>query len=75
MTPAPRSDTETVEVPDYALEMYMAFAWAEFFKRLPSQQRPYDIAVAMQDARQAFKAMSHHVASAGDRSREVAVYV
>lgn len=71
ITPAPRSESETVEMPDYASEMYMAFAWEEYQKRLPKGQRTMDIPVAMAASREAFRAMSAHVASPGDRSRQV----
>lgn len=69
ITAAPRTETEAVEIPDYAIEVYLAYAWYEFLKRLPSQQRPYDIAIAGADAKQAFREMSAHVNAAGDRSR------
>jgi hypothetical protein len=71
VTPIPRTDSETIEVPEYALELYMAYAWVEFLKRLPSQQRPFDIQIAMMDAASTFRQTSHHVASPGDRTREV----
>lgn len=71
VTPIPRTESETIEAPEYALELYMAYAWVEFIKRLPSTQRPFDIQIAMAEAREAFKQMSHHVASPGDRMREV----
>jgi hypothetical protein len=69
-TPAPRNETEAIEVPDYAIEVYMAYAWVEFLKRLPSQQRVFDIQIAITEARMAFREMSAHVASPGDRIRE-----
>lgn len=69
VTPAPRSESETVEVPDYALEVYMAFAWVEFLKRLTAAQRPFGIDVAILEARAAFKQLSAHVNAPGDRSR------
>jgi len=71
VTPIPRTDSETIEVPEYALELYMAYAWVEFLKRLPSQQRPFDIQIAMMEANSTFRQMAHHVASPGDRTREV----
>lgn len=74
VTPAPRIETESVEVPDYAIELYQAFAWAEFLKRLPSEQRPFPIQIAIGDARVAFREMSVHVQAPGDRSREVGIY-
>ena len=70
VTPAPRAEQETIEVPDYAVEVYTALAWAEFLKRLPTRQQPFPIVVALAEARQAFKEMSAHVNSPGDRSRE-----
>lgn len=71
ITPAPRSESETVEMPDYASELLMAFSWEEFQKRLPKGQRTMDIPIAMAASRDAFRAMSAHVASPGDRSRQV----
>lgn len=71
VTPAPRAEQESVEIPDYVTESYMARAWYEFLKRIPSAQRPFPLAVALTDARQAFKEISHHVNRPGDRSREV----
>jgi hypothetical protein len=74
VTPAPRVESEALEIPDHATELYMAFAWAEFLKRLPSEQRPFPIQIAIGDARVAFREMSAHVADPGDRSREVGPY-
>ena len=71
VTPAPRIEQEPVEIPDYAIEVYMACAWVEFMKRLPSQQQPFPISVALTEWRMAFREMSHHIASPGDRTREV----
>lgn len=71
VTPAPRTESEAVEIPDYAIEVYMAYAWCEFLKRLPSQQQPFPIAVAMEEARRAFREISAHVSMAGDRERIV----
>lgn len=73
VTPAPKAEQEPVEIPDFAVEAYMAFAWAEFLKRLPSQQRPFPIAIAEAEARMAFRELCHHVASPGDRSRSAYV--
>ena len=74
VTPAPRNESETIEIPDYAIEAYQSVAWYEFLKRLPSQQRPYDIGIAQADAKQAFREISAHVTEPGDSSREVSVY-
>ena len=74
VTPAPRTESQAVEIPDHALEVYMAFAWAEFLKRMPEQQRPFPIAVALSEARMAFRELSAHVTSPGDRQREVSIY-
>jgi len=71
VTAAPRDENEAVEIPDYALEAYMAIAWYEFVKRLPSQQRPFPITVAKADANEAFREISAHVNAPGDRSRQV----
>jgi hypothetical protein len=73
VTPAPRVEAEAIEVPDYALEPYMAFAWLEFLKRLPSEQRPFPITIALGEARQAFREISAHAANSGDRSRQITV--
>lgn len=70
-TPAPRTEQETVEIPDYVIESYMAFAWLEFLKRLPSTQRPFPILIAQQEAVGAFREISAHVVSPGDRSRQL----
>lgn len=69
VTPAPRTESEAVEIPDYCIEAYMAFALAEFMKRLPKSQRSMDVGVAIQEARQAFREISAHVNSSGDRMR------
>jgi len=71
VTPIPHTESETIEIPDYATELYMAYAWVEFIKRLPSAQRPFDIQIAMMEASSAMKQMSHHVASPGDRMRSI----
>ena len=71
VTPLPTSEQEALEIPDYATEAYMAIAWVEFLKRLPSEARPFPISVAMTDSRQVFREISAHVNSPGDRSREV----
>lgn len=73
VTPAPRVEQEPVEIPDHAIETYMKVAWYEFLKRLPTQQQPFPMAVAMADMRQSFKELSAHVAAPGDRSRELDV--
>jgi len=73
VTPAPRDENEAVEIPDHVIEAYMAQAWLEFLKRLPSEQRPFPITVALSEARQAFRELSAHVTSPGDRSRQTMV--
>lgn len=73
VTPAPRQETETVEIPDYAIEAYMACAWYEFLKRLPSEQRPFPIAIALSDRRDAFREISAQAASTGDVIRQVSM--
>lgn len=73
VTPAPRIESEAIEIPDYAIEVYMACAWYEFLKRLPSAQQPFPIAVALTEWRNAFKEISAHVTSPGDRSRLIDV--
>jgi hypothetical protein len=69
VTPAPQAESETVEVPDYAMEVYTSRAWYEMCKRLPLGQRPMPIEVAIAEFRQAFRELSAQVASAGDRTR------
>jgi hypothetical protein len=71
VTPAPRAEQEPVEIPDFATEPYMAYAWLEFLKRLPSEQRPFPITVAMSQAQTAFREISAHVVSPGDRTRQI----
>lgn len=73
VTPAPRNDTETIEVPDWAFEAYMSRAWYEFCKRLPNNQRPMPIQIAMEEFRQAFKELSASVCNA-DRSRYLEMF-
>ena len=73
VTPAPRAEDETIEIPDYAMEVYMAYAWYEFLKRVPASQQRFPLQLAMADARLAFRELSVHVASPGDRMREVIV--
>ena len=73
VTPAPRNEQETLEIPDYISEAYMSLAWYEFLKRIPSEQRPFSIAIAKGDARDAFREISSYVNSPGDRSRRVNV--
>lgn len=71
VTPAPRVETEVIEIPDYATEMYMAFAWYEFVKRCPQAKNIISLQAAREDAKQAFREMSAHIMSPGDTSREV----
>jgi len=73
VTPAPRVESEAVEIPDYVIETYMACAWYEFLKRLPSTQQPFPITVALSEWRMAFREISSHVTSPGDRSRLIDV--
>ena len=70
-TPIPKVESETVEIPEYVTETYMAYAWAEFMKRLPSEQRPFTISWALSEARQSFRELSSHVNTPGDMSRFV----
>ena len=71
VTPAPRNDQEAIEIPDYAIEVYMTLAWCEFLKRLPSEQRPFPITVAISERNTAFREISSHVNAPGDRTREM----
>lgn len=68
VTPIPKAESEVVEVPEYALGVYVAFAWFEFLKRLPGEQRPFPIGVAAASATAAFRELSAHVAMQSDRS-------
>lgn len=68
-TPAPRNETEVLEIPETAIETYMSFAWYEFLKRLPSEQRPFPISIARAEQKDAFRELCAHVNSPGDRSR------
>jgi hypothetical protein len=67
VTPAPRSDDEAIEIPDYAMEVYVSRAWYEFVKRLSSRNRPMPIEVAIAESKAAFRELSAHVNSLGDR--------
>ena len=67
VTPAPRTESETVEIPDHAIETYTAFAWFELAKRLPAAQARYPLTVAKADAMLAFRELSAHVNMPGDR--------
>jgi hypothetical protein len=69
VTPPPRVESEAVEIPDDAIETYMAFAWTEFLKRLPSESRPFPMSVALAQQRLAFRELSAQVNKPGDRSR------
>lgn len=68
VTPIPKAEQEVVEVPEYALGVYTAFAWFEFLKRLPGEQRPFPIEIAAASAMAAFRELSAHVAVQSDRS-------
>lgn len=70
-TPAPRNEDAALEIPESVTENYMAFAWEEFIKRLPSEQRPMPLRAAMEARRDAFREMSSFAARSGDRYREV----
>ena len=67
VTPAPRTESESVEIPDFAIEAYMAYAWLELCKRLPAMRAILPITVAQDEAKQAFKEISAHVNMPGDR--------
>jgi hypothetical protein len=74
VTPPPMVPDEVIEIPDYAIEAYMGFAWLELCKRISSRQRPMPIEVALQQANTAFREMSAHVNAPGDRSRSMGPY-
>ena len=71
VTPAPKTEQETIEIPEYAIEAYMSLAWYEFMKRIPSEQRPFPISIALSEKKDAFRKISSHVVSPGDRSRQI----
>lgn len=72
-TPAPQTEDEVIEIPDQAMETYMAFAWYEFIKRTPSAKLVMTAAEALQAASLAFRQLSAFIATPGDRTREVNV--
>ena len=74
MTPAPKAETETIEIPDYALEAYMAYARFELSKRLPAFASMLPYVNARDDARAAFKELSAHVNAPSDTSRDLMGY-
>jgi len=67
ITPAPRIESEAVEIPDYAIEAYSAYAMLELSKRLPAAQARYPLTIAIAEARQAFRELAAHVNAPGDR--------
>jgi len=69
VTPAPRDEAEPVEVPDFAIEAYMAFAWYEMAKRTPAMQKWLPLNIAKADAMLAFRELSAHVNVPGDREQ------
>lgn len=69
VTPSPRLDTEPVEIPDFAIEVYMSYAWLEFVKRCPQAKTVLDLGAALENSRTAFREISSNIASPGDRSR------
>lgn len=71
VTPIPKVESEPVEIPEYAIETYITLAQYELFKRLPASRQPFPIVVAREDAQRAFREMSAHVNSPGDRSRDI----
>lgn len=74
VTPAPKQPDEVIEIPDYAIEGYMGYAWLEFCMRLSSRQRPFPIEMAYQRAKDNFKELSAHCNNPGDRSRSIGPY-
>ena len=67
ITPAPRVESEAVEIPDFATECYMSFAFYELAKRLPAAQARFPLTIAKADALQAFMELAAHVNAPGDR--------
>ena len=74
VTPAPRNESEVIEVPDYAFEAYKSRAWYEFCKRLPMNKRPMALDFAAAESRLAFREISAHVNAPGDRRRYLDTY-
>ena len=70
-TPRPTSESTPMEIPEYALEAYVAEAWYEFLKRLPSERRLFDLGTARQDAYLMAARIKAFVNSPGDMSRVV----
>lgn len=71
VTPIPMIMDEPVEIPDYAIETYMAAAWVELVKRLPLAQQFMPMTTAFAEWRIAFRELSSHVNAPSDRSRIV----
>lgn len=74
MTPAPRNEDETVEIPDIAIEAVKAQARFEMITRLPAGQQMFPPSEAFKLAQLAFRELSCHVAKSGDASRSVGPY-
>lgn len=70
-TPRPTSESTPMEIPEYALEAYMAEAWYEFLKRLPSERRLFDLGTARADAFQMMGRIKAFVNTPGDSARVV----
>lgn len=68
-TPAPRTEAEAVEVPEYAIGAYMAEAQFQLALRLPAMQARFPLTIAKAEALQAFKELSAHVNAPGDRAQ------
>lgn len=67
VTPAPRVESEAVEVPDYAIEVYTTLARWNLSKILPAAQARYSLADGRRDSADAFRELSAHVNAPGDR--------
>lgn len=67
-TPVPQRDADVLEIPDMVTGYYMARAWYEFMKRLPSAQRVVGISEARADANAQFSTITAHVETDGDMS-------
>jgi len=68
-TPRPRNDSEAIEIPEYALEAYMAEAWYEFAKRMPAERRGADLSLLRADASMARARITSFVSTDFDMVR------
>lgn len=70
VTPTPTAMQESIEIPEGPMEAYMSLAWLEFLKRIPSEQRPFPITIALSEWRATFRTLSAYVNRPGDATRQ-----